>query len=327
MNKRFFIIVLLALLAIGLGVLFSLKAKPPQQTVVPIVHYAARPPAITSVENAPADVIVSYVGEQPNIPSSLPVYQFTNHTYTNDETTTIAKSLGFPSLPTKLLYGKETRVVWKSSEATLSLTTSGAHQSWSYALFQSKTKTAPTQSLSELARLFVEKNFFSTEAAGLVLQKEMPTPIEHIQTEETPKPTLRGYLFIKKTPNSYGVVSSQFSPYLISVIIDHYGVVRNISFASSPIVSQGQEGLIISVNDAVASINKGLGLLISVTRNGDSYWEKTPQFKTVSLSDVQIVYYPNQATFLLTPFYLFHGTATTTDGLVVDVVYAVSAVE
>jgi hypothetical protein len=327
MNKRFFIIVLFAFIAIGLGILFSFQAKPPQQTPFPVVHYAAPPPAIINVPDAPTGVTVLYVGKKPTFPNSLPVYQFTNRTYSNDEITKMAQALGFASAPSRLNYGKEISVVWRSNESTLSFTTNGVDGSWSYVLIQSKTKTVPTQPLSDIARLFVEKHFFPNETTNLALHQEMTSPIEHIQITEVPRPTIRGYLFINKTPNLCGVVSDQFSPYLVSVVVDQYGIVRRVSFVSPPIVSQGQDNSIISIDDAVASINKGLGLLVSVTKNGDSYWEKTPQFTSVSLSDVQIVYSPNQKTPLLVPFFLFRGTANTTGGIVVDVVYAVSAIE
>lgn len=327
MNKRSFVIVLFAFITIGLGVLFSLKAKPPQQTPAPVVHYAAPPPAIVNVPDAPTGVTVLYVGEKPTFPNSIPVYQFTNHTYTNDEITKTAQAFGFASAASRSVYGKETRMVWSSNESALSFNTNGVDQSWSYALLQSKTKNVPTQPLSDIARLFVEKHFFPNETTNLALHQEMTSPIEHIQIAEAPRPTIRGYLFVNKTPNSYSVVSGQFSPYLISAVIDQYGVVRRVSFVSPPIVSQGQDNSIISIDDALSSLNKGLGLLVSVTNNGDSYWEKTPQFKSVSLSGVQLVYYPNQKTSLLIPFFLFRGTANTTGGVVVDVVYAVSAIE
>jgi hypothetical protein len=327
MNKRFFIIVLFAFIAIGLGVLFSVQVKPPQQTPVPVVHYAAAPPAIVNVPDAPTGVTVLYVGAKPTFPTSLPVYQFTNRTYTNDEIMKVAQGLGFTSAASRLLYGKETKMVWSSNESSLSFNTNGVDRSWSYVLIQSKIKTAPTQSLSDVARLFVEKHFFVNETINLAFDQEVTSPIEHIQIAESPRPAIRGYLFINKTPNSYGVVSDQFSPFMVSVVVDQYGIVRRVSFVAPPIVSQGQDHPIISMDDAVSSINKGLGLLISVTNNGDSYWEKTPQFTSVSLSDVQLVYYPDQKTSLLTPFYLFSGTANTEGGIVVDVVYAVSAIE
>lgn len=327
MNKRFFIIVLFAFIAIGLGVLFSVQVKPPQQTPVPIIRYAAAPPAIVNVPDAPTGVTVLYVGEKHAFPTSLPAYQFTNRTYTNDEITKVAQALGFTSAASRFLYGKETKIVWGSNESSLSFNTNGVDRSWSYVLIQSKTKTAPTQPLSDIAWSFVEKHFFLNETINLAFYQEMTGPIEHIQIAESPRPAVRGYLFINKTPNSYNVVSDQFSPYLVSVVVDQFGIVRRVSFVAPPIVSQGQDRPIISLGDAVSSINKGLGLLVSVTNNGDSYWEKTPQFKSVSLSDVQLVYYPDQKTSLLTPFYLFSGTANTGGGIVVDVVYAVSAIE
>lgn len=327
MNKRFFIIVLFAFVAIGLGVLFSVQVKPPQQMPIPIVHYAATPPAIVNVPDAPTGVTVLYVGAKPMFPTSLPVYQFTNRTYTNDEITTVAQGLGFASAASRFLYGKETKMVWSSNESSLSFNTNGVDRSWSYVLIQSKAKSVSTQSLSDIARSFVEKHFFVNETINLAFDQEMTGPIEHIQIAESPRPAIRGYLFINKTPNSYGVVSDQFSPYMVSVVIDQFGIVRRVSFVAPPTVSQGQDRPIISPGDAVSSINKGLGLLVSVTNNGDSYWEKTPQFTNVSLSDVQLVYYPDQKTSLLTPFYLFSGTANTEGGIVVDVVYAVSAIE
>lgn len=325
MNKRSLIVVLFALIAVVLGVLFSFGTKPRTETKSPVIHYAAPPPAITNVADAPTGVTVSFVGEKIPLPNDLPVYQFINQAYTNEEAVKIALSLGFTSPPTKLDYGQETRTVWKTNESTLSFTASAANQSWSYVLVQSKTKTVPVQSLSGLAKGFVEKFFFPGKTSSLILQQEMVSPIEHIQIAEIPKPAIRGFLFANRTPNLYTVVSDRFDPNLISVVIDQYGAVRKVSFLSPPVILPGQVVPVISVDDAVASINKGLGLLISVTQNGDSYWEKTPQFKQVSLSDVQLIYYPNKKTSLLTPFFLFRGTATTTGGLVVDVKYAVSA--
>jgi hypothetical protein len=317
---------LLATLAITLGVVFSFTTKTQQQTVVPVVHYADPPPAITNVVGAPTNVAVVFVGGKPAFPDTISVYLYTNRTYTNDETTTVAQLLGFTSPPIRRLYGKETQITWKSGVGALSFTTNAGVQSWSYGLFQSNTTVVPAQQLSDLARLFVEKNFFSGETVNLVLEQTMTTPIGHIQTTETPAPELRGYIFVNKTPNLYTIVSDRFDTGGISVVIDQNGVVRKLSFVSPPLVLQEQSRTIITIDEAIASINRGLGLLVSVTKNSDSYWEKTPQFSAVSLSDVQIVYYPIRETSLLVPFYLFKGSADTTEG-VVAVTYAVSAIE
>jgi hypothetical protein len=327
MNKRFFVVIFLALVAVGLGVFFSLRQNPLQQPAAPVVRYAERPPAVVNVLDAPTNITVSFVGEIPAFPNSLPVYSFSNPVYSNEDLNRIARSLGFASPPTKLVYGKETRMLWKTDVSNLSLNTNTQVQSWSYDLFQSKTKPSATQPLVDSARKFIELTFFSGETTGLVLQREMTTPIEHIQIAEVPRPTLRGYLFIKQTPNLYDIVSKNFSAPSFSVVIDQFGITRRASFVVPPTLGQEQTISIISIDDAVKSINKGLGVLVSITKEGGSYWEKTPQFTTVLLSDAQLVYYPNQTTLLLTPFYVFRGVATTTAGIGVDVAYAVSAIE
>ncbi len=177
MKKQITIFVLFVAMAVGLGVLFSLKEKPHKQTATPIVRYASSPPSIVNVPDAPKEVVFSYIGTKPSFPNSLPIYQFANRLYSNNEITNISKSLGFASPPTKLIYGRETRMTWNSPNSTLSLNSNGINRSWLYVLFQSTTKSSPTQTLQDLAKTFVEKAFFPDEKINLVLQEETVSPI------------------------------------------------------------------------------------------------------------------------------------------------------
>jgi|GEM_PF-2502102 len=327
MNKKFIIVFLFATIAVIAGALVPIVTKRPEKTLTPIIRYASSPPAITLVVDAPVGVSVSFVGERPFFPKTLPQYRFFRKIHSGEEIEEISKGLGFESPPKKLLFGKETVTGWTTPVSTLSYVTNGNNSSWSYALIQSTLTPQTVLTPSDVAKNFIEKHFFFDGTARLFLDKEMPSPIEHIQIKENPPSPVRGFLFTNKTPNSFNVVTDRFDPSFVSAVVDQTGVVRSVSFVAPPVVSQEQESSIISIDEAVASINKGLGLLVSVTKNNDSYWDKTPQFSSVSLLRVNIVYFPNQATSLLSPFYLFKGTATSTDGFVVDVSYAVSAIE
>jgi len=325
MNKRFFIILFFVLVTLGLGVVFSLKSKPFPKTITPVVHYAAPPPKISVVPNAPTNTTVSFTGAVSAFPASLSTYHYEYHNYSDNEKGEIALNLGFSAPPIKLSYGEEKRTVWKNATATLLFVQNGVSQYWSYLLFRSSPTTHPAQSLSALAKIMLEKSFFSYGAALLPLNT-VSQPIEHMQIAESPRPLLSNYFFAVRA-GDYPIYSSIFTLSYVVIVMDEYGAARYVSFISQPNLVPEKSVPLISVDDAVASINKGLGILVAVTKNGDSYWEKTPQFKSASLSDIQLIYYPNQESSLLTPFYLFRGTAQTTEGVVVDVVYTVSATE
>ncbi|KKR01686.1 MAG: hypothetical protein UU25_C0019G0004 [Microgenomates group bacterium GW2011_GWB1_40_9] len=325
MNKRL-IIIPLAIVAVLLGVLLSNITKPPTK-ITPPVRYAASPPAITLVPDAPSNVKFVFQGNEQGFPTALPLYQFSNSGYSKNQMEAIAKAVGFTSLPTTVQFGTKSMVSWSMPAGKLSYYNNGVDRIWSHTLFQSQVRTKPTTALSLLAKSFFEKVFLSKDHPPLVLLEELPGPFEDMHITDATKPKLYGYAFTPRVNNQYSITTQLFDLSAASCIIDEFGVIRSFSFSAPPLITMTKSLPLISISDAIISLNNNRGVLVFASKDNESYLEEKLLFQSATLNDVQLVYYPDKTIMLLLPYYLFSGQTITTEGKPLILRYAVAAVE
>lgn len=330
MTKQTKNLTLITLTAIILGGVVSLAVSSKKIAVPPIVtkptpQLAQPPPPVEVILDTPKSVSFSYSGTTPS-ESSLPGFNFFWRRRTIDEILSVAKSLNFAGAPVRKRDGKKTIFAWSTPASNLYLFDNGTTQTWNYVLPLSK-ETSPTDKQSaEAGKKYFESLFPLPTNVSILLGNEETGPFDGLVIRDIPTPKLRGYYFSFAT-NGIPISTSSFGMSPLSIIIDSRGVIRTFSFSDPPIIEPNNTHQLISQDDAVASLNKGRGVLISVNRiNSYAFFDAPPTITAVSLSSFSLVYYPDNTTQSLLPFYVFEGTAMTQDKTPLRVLYAVSAI-
>lgn len=331
MTKQTKTLVLIAIIAVVLGVVVSLVISSNKFTVPSVISeptpkLAQPPPSVEIIPDAPKTVTFSYSGTT-RAQATLPGFHFSWKRRTVGDILSIAKSLGFVNPPVRKRSEKNTIYVWSTSSSTLYLHDNGITQAWEYALSFSKEKSLINDQSAEAGKKFLESIFPFPKDISFVLKNESSGPFDGIVIQDSPRTTLRGYYFSFMT-EAIPIVTSGFNMSPISTIIDSYGVIRVFSFSDPPLIESNDTYQLISPSDAVASLNKGLGLLIFVGMDDNyAFFDASPSFTSVSLNSFSLVYYPDNITMSLLPFYIFDGVATNSDGSPLRVSYTVSAIE
>lgn len=329
MKNRRILFLFVGAVAVALGIYLSLRTPTQKQkAVLPIVRTAASPPALTLVPDAPTNVLFSFDGSVPAYPDKLPVYRFSPRRYFAGEISTIATSLGFSSPPVKRTVGAKTKQSWNTTESSLSFYDDGATQSWSYARYISSPSSQPVADVAATTGAFVGRVFLLENEVHLVLKDRNSGPFDGLVINDSAPVSLTGFSFVVNTAGGYPVVSAAFEESVITAITDAGGTIRSLTVLPPLNTTPVEERPILTTPEAVASLNDNRGLLVFAgTRVGNVLWGEGPTFQSVSLASSSLVYYPNETTGLLLPFFLFEGTATTTEGVSVMVRYAVAATE
>jgi len=328
MKQRIFI-VLIGLVVVGIGAFLSWQtpSKKPSQPE-PIVRVAAQPPAITLVPDSPTNVVFSFEGTPPSFPKTLPVYQFSFKRYSETEISSIATSLGFVALPIKKTVSGASKYSWSDKQSSLSYFVDTASSSWSYSSFTGSAPLSQPTNLSSYVKDVLINTFSYPPSLSLSLYRQTSGPFDGLQTDMSNNTTLLGFSFTTLVNGAYPVVSDGFEVTPISAIVDSRGGIRSFVFTPPPAVSTETDAPLLSLSDAIDSLNNNLGVLVfSGSSTANVFWGEPPLFKTVALTDVQLIYYPNKQTGKLTPFFLFDGSATTDSGSTLLVRYAISAIE
>lgn len=327
MNKKTTAIIIFGCIAIILGILFSfsLSKKKQKKSTEPTLLVAANPPAVTLTQNAPQNVKFSFSGENQPSPSELPVYPYIwNHV----DMTSLAKAFGFTVAPEKLGGTLQSTVSWKTSSSSLSVYTDSTSDNVAYIL---STKTSPQITAGDAAsiNLFIKTVFSPPQQYSLVFSGERSGPFDGLQITDTQYSDLRAFSYKAYVDSIYPLANASFDIGTAVVIIDASGVIRSLSYITPPTITEkGINKQILTVKEAISSLNLGKGLLVSSGTNGDTaFWGHDPDFSSVVLTKYSLIYYPDAEQLLLRPFYFFNGVATATDGTQLEVEYTVSATE
>lgn len=331
MTKQTKTLIFTAIAAVVLGICVSFFVYSNKNRVLPAIpapppKISAPPPPVEVIPSAPKNVSFTYAGST-NIPTTLPGYHFSWKRRNLNEILSIANLLGFADPPVRKRDKKNTIYSWFSPSANLYLFDNGMTQIWKYALVLSKGTSLGNAQSEETGKNFLASVFALPKNVSFLLKNSSSGPFDGLVIRDSPIPTLHGYSFSYMV-DDIPVVTTEFNMSPISIIIDSNGIVRTFSFSHPPIVESSNAYRLISPSDAVTSLKKGLGILIFVGMdNSYAFFDSPPFFTSVSLSSFSLVYYPDNTTTSLLPFYIFEGEATNSDGSPLRVSYAVSAIE
>ena len=327
-NKRL-VFIILGVIVVGLGILFSFVFSSQTKKQTPVVQKealsAASPPSIILTQNAPTNVVFSFTGQSKQIPSQLPVYTYS---WTHYDAPSLATTFGFTSAPIKLAGNSQTTVIWNTSTGSFSINSGSTSDNISYSLY-TRGQTNLTASDAVSISNFLLKTFPSSNQLSLKLENATSSGIRNTRIDDDKNPQLKSFSFVSYINSSYPVTGYSFDVGTASVIVDKDGVIRSLTYMSPPIIqSETTQKPVLSIQDAVNGLNANKGILVYAGINGtNSFSGLSPSFNSVSLDSFRIVYYPNQNHQLLTPFYLFDGKAINQEKETLDVEYAVAATE
>ncbi len=324
--KRKAVFVIVGILALMLGFVFSSKTGPRGiigPTSAPTPRTASFPPQITIIPGVPTTIDFSSI-KIPATENVLPVFSYSKKTTSASESASIARRVGFSSIPLKTSTKNTTTYKWTDKTASLVFIEQSGENRWVFGQGDKPVFSHGLITSAAQAKNFIEKTFPpSANSCSLVLAKESTGQFDGIVSLET----LRGFYFSCQTPNGQTIVNSSFGEISALLIINQAGVVRSIMYGFVVDVGASHERPILTTEEAVYNIQHGKGVLISLGRErAVSFFDEIPSFQEVLFSSFSYIYYPNKGALLLEPYYIFTGT-TKAGGENLIIKYAVSAME
>jgi len=304
--KRKTVLVIVGILALVLGFVFSTKKGPRVVTrPTPTPRTASSPPLITIIPGAPTTIAFSSI-KLPATENVLPVFSYSRKTPSLREAASVAKLLGFSDIPLKISTKNSVAYKWTNKNASLVFIKQNGESSWvlnqsDNVVFSHDPVTSAVRAKGVIETLFPP----SPNSCSLVLAKESTGPFDGVASSEN----LRGFYFSCQTPNNQTIVDSSFGDIAASLLVNQAGVVRSLTFSFVVAVNFLYERPILTPEEAVYNIQHGKGVFVSLEREGAfSFFDEIPSFQDILFSSFSFIYYPNNKTLLLEPYYVFSGT-------------------
>lgn len=277
------------------------------QVVIPI-SIAPPPPPVTLVPRAPKSVSFSYAGVPPVLPTSLPMYQVVESEPAEKIVSSYALSLGLTN-PEVSVNKNVSTLRWKDDKHVVALAKNGAYQIFSYVA----TSTTPVSDarpvdLDLISREFIKKNILPNANTAISLVSRSDDSSREVVSGGTPTHTTQ-LLYSFLVDEKYPLLVVNFNPVSVRFALDQSGSVNAASLSYPPrLTGSKTNSSLLAYDGILRSLNSNMGLLVwavdPVTRNG---WGVDPDFQTVQVNNILVVYYYDAQGGRLRPAYLLDG--------------------
>jgi len=313
MNKRLILIAIIFLLiAIAVFLFVSRQREAGLTGLTPSPTLA--PPAPSGIFPQPTNAVFSFASP-PGTPSTAPSYTFVPPTLASIESMVgrSAQALDLSSTPSSLIRdGVYTKTWSRPGEAKVVVTQK--NNAIGITFQQAKSSQPPGVFTPDVAvQQFLLSLVPISPGITVYAAGSSSGPFDGLLVLDTPSPSsYKNYLF-SYAVDQKPILTSALSLTPVSVIADSGGIIRSASIVPPPTAVQAAVSLaLLSPEQILASLAAGRGTLLDVHNPQTPEQGELPAFSAFTITDVKIVYAP-QNNMLLPAFYL-SGTGTAPAG-------------
>jgi len=323
LSKRKLLIIALVLVGVAafIAAIFAAgKSNAPGpaglRSPTPSLVAVGSPPKTIEFPPIPAGAKFVYSGKRKDVPSSMPLYRYTetpSPTSLNKLADSLSGQFGLQSTPSATIEGQSFMYTRNDQYRSFALSKTKDIVSVTYQRILVKDGTMVLQEDSQngAASFFAPLLSLSPGVLFYALPGGMRS-FEGVVILERPIPPLKNYLFgisIQNIP----ILTKEYTRRWASLTVDNMGAVRILNFVASPAVSPFSNTSIIPLELAVQNLNEGNGVILWITQESGEQYGVAPSFTRGALTDFSLVYIHRGG--ILLPAFLFTGEGVSPSGV------------